>query len=291
MSVVPSHKPSQRARHVPSKERDPSSRRNRLSPVAALTLVGGVVVGGAGVVGVQALNKSDRAPAVAANQPNTDPAPNTPQPVDITPTSITLPSAEVTKSPEKSPHVGNIDIKRIYPGEEVITDELPNGKVITVPAKARKGSDNERAEALLAQVTAYLTTGEEEFLNALTKYVPLKDGLRKQRQEWVEPVQEGPPTGSINPRDAQVMTFDDPSDPAKFTHHTDEFNREVLELSEGTLYFDLAVDRFGTGEWQSESVRSIGALASTTKTIRFFFGPSGDLVRFEWEPEPTYKSN
>jgi len=277
---------------IHSGDQDPSGHNRFLPRIAALALAG--LVGGGVVAGAdRILNRGeDRAPAVAANQPNTQPTPNTPQPIDITPTSTPLPSAEVTKSPEKSPHVGNIDIKRIYPGEEVITHTLPNGKVIKVPAQARTGSDNERAEVLIAQVTAYLTTGEEEFLNALTKYVPLKDGLRKQRQEWVKPVQAaGASTGSINPLDTQVMAFDPPSDPAEFTHHTDEFNREVLELSEGTLYFDLAVDPFDTNEWQPESVRSIGALASTTKTIRFFFGPSGDLVRFEWEPEPTYKSN
>jgi hypothetical protein len=180
---------------------------------------------------------------------------------------------------------GNINLSGVSLGSHYITATRPNLEQIKV-AYLNGQDTNELVSSALSLLACYLTTGSEDCKVGFSNNTAVQRALEQFRQIEVEPLLSNPSNA-----DMQIAIFDDPEDPAIFTTHSDEFGREIFELSTGTLYFGRYIDHTGTNEWQGPETRATGILESRVNSMSFYVEPVGDqsltIVRFEWDIQPV----
>lgn len=232
------------------------------SAVALATLAAGAVGIGLKGGGSAEERRSDTAAGAVANDPEATSNTTIPE-QQVVETQIndlpapTTPTAESTAaSPESINASGNIDITRILPGEKFMTIQR-NGKDIRIPHLTDPQKDPNRfAETFLAQFAAYMTTGNQEILAAMTESEEVAAKMKAMRDEDMVPRQATNPMSQMSFKDFR-------SDPATFALTPDK-NGVVLE--EGTVEFgEVPYDP----DWQDlVHYSKPGDLGNAFKTMR-----------------------
>lgn len=180
----------------------------------------------AGIIGIGAIGASK---VIIENEKESSPNPKQKETTLTTETPTTV-------SPEADTTTGNIRIGRILPTDTFTSVTLDNGDIIRVP-KLRSGSTDPNlfAESALANLSCYMTTGNEGCLKEFSTYPGVQEILRNNREFYVTPIKlSNPVTG----KNAQFAIFDNPENPATFVRGKDKYG-PYIKLSSGDLYLNV----------------------------------------------------
>lgn len=182
-------------------------------------------------------------------------------------------------TPENDSTTGTLHLANILPGEQFLTFRRPESSVdIRVPKLRVNGTPTELSESGLALMAAYLTSGEQQFADALTSDKIGQNFLSNARDKLNIPYTlKNNPTSS----DLQVSIFDSTSDPASFVESTDPQGRKTVTLDHGTIYLRTFWDTATHPEnmsldynaWQGEASHTMQPFPQMTFTqLAFHLG-------------------
>jgi hypothetical protein len=262
-------------------------RPRRARKLTAIGLVLGLAAGAAGVLGSRGGSderRSDTAAGAVANDsdslPTTlvPPKTETATPPETTPS--TVPDAPTPEVKNAVANAGNLDLTRTLPGENYLVLNR-DGQEYKVPSLRNPETDPTlAAEAVLANMAAFVTTGETRFMDALTRNDDVRARLERIRQGDMLPIQSDP-----NNAKAQLVITDFDSSPVKFELTAD---KNAIQLTSGQI--EMGVEKF-VGPWQGRAFLDAGELGNKifnmTIVFEFVNGPDDKLVPavkdFHWE--------
>lgn len=245
------------------------SRYKRIGAAVAASSVALILVGGAFVAGRSSHSDSSsqtEAAAVGFEASSTTSA---------TSTDETKPREEATTdtafvSPtELEGSFGNIDTITILTGEKTITAKRPQGEAFEVPAKLRspESAVSQAVSAALMMVDCYATTGDQRCEDAFApntgEYDQPREMLETIREKLMMPYLE---TENISGY-TQMVSFDDPENPAEFSSSTTIDGTVVVSLSGGSMKAMVN----DSEAWQGQVAQSNGWPTYEYTALDFYF--------------------
>lgn len=185
-----------------------------------------------------------------------------------------------TSTPEISASaVGNIDILHLKDGEDYISVTRETGEIIKVPYLRASDTPTELAESAFALISCYLSTGNQECLDALSPHSVIQDYMRQWRNSDFVRSEET----------VQAVFYDERNFPVEFEYGADEDGNKTIHMKPGgELIYGVHGGELGKSKWQSSEVRDPdNALQYLVKNFDMKFRLVGDrgiqLVALDWE--------